>query len=109
MDKLRALPIKGNWFELIIRGIKLQEYRDFTEFYVSFFRGVVGNEQMARVLVGHTSEPFRIKLRNGYSSHSPYAVIEASLLLAQGLPEWGAEKGKIYFVLDIHRVVEVVK
>ena len=39
--------------------------------------------------------------RNGYSKDSPEIVCKCTLQFGEGKPEWGAEPGKMYYVLKI--------
>ena len=63
---------------------------------------------MAEILIKGMEMPtFRVMLRNGYSSRSPYLVAKVLLAIGEGKPEWGAEKGKEYYVLRIKEIENV--
>ena len=48
-----------------------------------------------------------VVFRNGYSKDSPEVVCKCTLQFGKGKPEWGAEPGKLYYVLKIEKVEEV--
>lgn len=45
--------------------------------------------------------PVPVVFRNGYSKDSPEIVCKCTLQFGEGKPEWGAEPGKMYYVLKI--------
>ena len=51
--------------------------------------------------------PVLVVFRNGYSKDSPEVVCKCTLQFGKGKPEWGAEPGKLYYVLKIEKVEEV--
>ena len=48
--------------------------------------------------------PVPIVFRNGYSKESPEIICKCTLHFGKGKPEWGAEPGKLYYVLKIQEV-----
>lgn len=105
-------PIKGKWFYLIRTNQKLEEYREIKPYYenrfkrvfrVSYdtFTGLLKNEEGE--IIEETGKKW-LGLKNGYSDRAPVIYIFASLTVGSGKPEWGAEKGKRYFILKIHSV-----
>lgn len=44
--------------------------------------------------------------RNGYSNNSPSFIAECTLDIGEGEEEWGAEKGKEYYILKIEKIVD---
>lgn len=90
-----TLPIKKKWFDMILSGEKKEEYREIKPYYQSRLNELV--------YVGTHD----IALRNGYSSKSPTLECECFIKIDYGKEEWGAEKGKLYYVLEILRVEEV--
>lgn len=87
-----TLPIKGLWFHKIKTGIKLEEYREIKPYYTSRFNTVFGDKP---------EEPKWIRLRQGYSAESPQMYIKCILSKGHGKQEWGAVRGKKYYVLRI--------
>ena len=54
---------------------------------------------------GRKKPTHRIQFRNGYSKDSPSFVAKITLSIGTGKEEWGADKGKEYFVLTIKEIV----
>ena len=90
-----TLPIKKKWFDMIRSGEKKEEYREIKPYYQSRL-----NEK------AYTGTHY-IQLRNGYSKNSPTLECECFIEIDYGKPEWGAEPGKLYYVLKILSVEEV--
>lgn len=91
------LPIKKKWFDMILSGEKKEEYRENKPYYNTRFRNVWG-------FPAYWHEIHKVSFRNGYSNNSPSFIAEVSLAKGTGKPEWGAEPGRIYFILRIHNV-----
>lgn len=93
------LPIKKKWFDMILSGEKKEEYREIKPYYTARFKKMWENSGY-----WNNYDLYTVIFRNGYSNNSPMFVAEVSLGLGTGLPEWGAEPGKKYYVLRIHNV-----
>ena len=93
------LPIKKKWFDMILSGEKKEEYREIKPYYETRFRNVWDYP-------AYWGERHLVCFRNGYSKNSPNFFAECTLSRKQGRPDWGAEKGKAYFVLKILEVKE---
>lgn len=87
-----TLPIKKKWFDMIAKGEKLEEYRNYTEYYKSRFRKYAKEAE------------FEIRFRAGYRSDSPLMECTVSLYIGGGCEEWGAPPGWRGIVLKIHKV-----
>ena len=48
--------------------------------------------------------PVPVIFRNGYSKDSPEVVCKCIVQFGEGKPEWGADPGKLYYVLKIQEV-----
>lgn len=86
------LTIKRKWYEMILKGIKKEEYRDIKPYYIS---------RLEKHLNG---EPVWIKFRNGYSRASPSFMALVTVSKGTGKVEWGAELGASYYVLSILQI-----
>lgn len=95
-----TLPIKKKWFEMIRNGVKLEEYREIKPYYKKRFEKLWQGS-----LIGGDAER-EIMFRNGYRSDSPSLIAGCKLRIGEGRPEWGAEEGKNYYILDIQSVAE---
>ena len=91
------LPIKKQWFDMIAKGDKAEEYREIKPYYRTRFQNInlLDKDGCAS---GHYSI---IGLRNGYSKDSPTLVVTVILDFGEGKPEWGAHEGDIYYILKI--------
>ncbi len=105
-----TLHIKGKWFNMILSGIKKEEYRAIKPYYEKR----IFNEYRKTHAVSLDS--FLLKLHNesinfndvefinGYSGSSPSFVAHCSLHIGRGNTEWGAEDGVEYFVFSVHEI-----
>ena len=98
------IPVSEPWFSMIKNGEKKEEYREIKPYWHERFRKVFA-------FVKNTNIPFEkdwdkhwIRFRNGYGKDCPSLMAEVTLHRDTGKPEWGAEEGKEYYVLRIHRV-----
>lgn len=100
-----VLPIRKQWFDMILSGEKKEEYRDVSAYWKTRFSNVFAMYPYSYLPVGGVQQP--ILFRNGYRKDSPSFVAMCSLEdIRQGKTEWGAELGKEYFVLRIHKVLD---
>lgn len=99
------LPIKKKWFEMILSGEKKEEYREIKQYYIARFQNKTVSEwcNFAGAIKIYPQE-IEILFRNGYSSDSPSFKAKCELTTGTGKEEWGAEKGKEYFVLKIKNI-----
>ncbi len=95
------LPIKKKWFDMIKNREKKEEYREIKPYYTSRFNNMMD----ADIRITDIGVTFLITFRNGYSSNSPKIVCRCVLRTGQGKEEWGAEKGKEYYVLEILEII----
>ena len=65
-----TLPIKKKWFELITLGVKPEEYREPTEYWIKRLR----HERYVQD-VSENYGGLRLGIRNGYRKDAPFAVI----------------------------------
>lgn len=93
-----TLPIKKEWFDLVVQGKKKQEYRDITPYWRTRFENVFGRG------LENGDKPQSIRIKNGYAADAPSAIITATIDVSTGQPKWGAEPGQLYYVLTIHKV-----
>lgn len=103
-----VLPIKKKWFDMILAGEKKEEYREIKPYYETRFCNWFGiivkkDGSIVRPCLGNQLVMFR----NGYKKDSPSFVAMCSVKIGTGMEEWGAEKGKKYFVLTIHEIKQL--
>ncbi|MCD7826325.1 MAG: ASCH domain-containing protein [Clostridiaceae bacterium] len=93
-----VLPIKKKWFDMICSGEKKEEYRDIKPYYQARFQNHLypeGDKDMIDIF-----------FRNGYGKSAPSIRCLCALRKGTGKEEWGAEKGKEYYILEIKKIVE---
>ncbi len=106
--KMLILPIKRKWYDMIRKGMKVEEYREIKPYYTKRFRNLFTLSHVPEDVFVETLRkmeyglPFNnIVLRAGYSHLAPAIRIEGSLHVGTGRPGWGAEPDREYFVLRI--------
>ena len=100
-----VLPIKRKWYEMILDGVKKEEYREISPYYASRFRNLfMFHDDRQIPLIPTGTDEHDIIFRNGYSATSPSFIARCTLDVKTGNPEWGAEKGKKYYVLTVHNI-----
>lgn len=101
------LPIKKKYFDMILSGEKKEEYREIKPYYTNrFIKKWLNKELIMEELRNYGCIRERIILRNGYRKDSPQMTCRVDISIGQGKPEWGAEPGKEYYILE---VLEVIK
>lgn len=106
------LPIKKKWFDMIASGEKKEEYREIKPYYDSRFMNAFGFILVGGQMIYGDAAPEEIRkpwpvpivFRNGYSKESPEIICKCTLHFGKGKPEWGAEPGKLYYVLKIQEI-----
>lgn len=94
------LPIKKKWFDMIKSGEKKEEYREIKPYYDSRF-------SKYNIRADYYKPIGTVLFRNGYSKSSPTLKCNVECAIDTGKTEWGAEPGKLYYVLKILSVEEV--
>lgn len=92
-----TLPTREPWYGMIARREKNEEYRADSPYYDSRF-------------LRYENQQIKIKMRNGYGANRPSMILTVvPRRRKKGLPEWGAEKDTLYWVLKIWNVEEDVE
>lgn len=93
------LNLKRKWFDMILSGEKKEEYREIKDYW-----------QKRLLVVDHSGPKFRhydaINFKNGYKKNAPEFTVKLNKIgLCTGNVEWGAEVGKVYFVLSLGELI----
>lgn len=102
-----VLTLKKKWFEMILSGAKTEEYREMKPYWEKRFTNYFGKyydfskDKPTMVWNKHKKN---IVFRNGYGKDKPEFTAECTISEGFGNQEWGAEKGRKYYILKIHRV-----
>lgn len=112
-----VLPIKKQWFDMILSGEKKEEYREIKPYYdkrlgkevigFSFTEAIVENIESIKEYDEKQFKDFEVVFRNGYRENSPKIKCKCKLRIGQGKQEWGAEPNKEYYVLEILEIIEI--
>jgi len=101
------LPIKKKWYDMILSGEKKEEYREIKPYWTRRLMTVLGYKgdyTMMYSLEFIREEPLDVLLKNGYAYDAPSFIAGCTLSIKTGKEEWGAEKGKRYYVFTIHSI-----
>ena len=90
------LVLKKKWYDMIESGVKLEEYRDIKKYWTT---RLVDDIQ--------ESQPKFKKIETvtfylGYAKNRPKMQFKVvGVCVGAGVPEWGAELGKNYYVIKL--------
>lgn len=93
------LVLKGEWYDMIEKFIKTEEYRDITNYWAKRF---ISN--------GTYNQYKTVTFQHGYSKTARRMTFEfKGISVKEGKSDWGAKPGLIYFVIELglkisHRV-----
>jgi len=105
------LSLKTNWFEMTKSGIKTEDYREINDYWVSRLcvkhpKSVIAG---GNLIHKHSGRQFSFKkfdtntMTLGYPKSTDTERIlkleHKGIEIRTGNPEWGAEPGKLYFVI----------
>ncbi|MBR1773907.1 MAG: hypothetical protein IJ759_00105 [Bacteroidales bacterium] len=106
------LVLKKQWFDMIASGEKTEEYRNCTEYWAKR----VGYELrlMEEVIYENKYELVPTKKSKSFDCvcfHCGYTNITETrqfkgIRIGTGKQKWGAEKGKVYFVIKLGERIE---
>ena len=99
VSNMLTLPIKKKWMDMILSGEKKEEYRELKPYYMHRF-----NRLWLGSLIGFKAKR-KIRFRNGYRRNAPSFIAVCTLDIGEGRPEWGAQRGKDYYILKIVEVM----
>ena len=86
------LQIYKHWYDMIVSGIKKEEYRRIIPYYNSRFEKHINGK------------PVWIKFVNGYQKKAPSFKALVTISKGTGKTEWGAEQDVEYYVLSILQI-----
>ena len=114
-DYCLKLVLKGVWYRMIESGEKVEEYREITPYWCNrllyygslgaeeFWEGVLKNTKDLKTLAEYgTREYDTVTFYHGYAKNRPQMTLEfKGIEIKEGKPEWGAEPGRLYFVIKL--------
>lgn len=102
-----VLTLKKQWFDMILEGVKTEEYREIKPYWEKRFLNYFGqfyDFSTEKPTIVWDKQKRTIVFRNGYGNDKPEFSAECVINEGFGKEEWGAEKATKYYVLTIHRV-----
>lgn len=96
------LPIKKEWFDMIVSGEKIEEYREIKPYWEIRFKNAFIKEY--NHCANWEEYPINVIFRNGYGENNPQIHAMVTIGKGTGRPEWGAEAEREYYVLKIHEL-----
>jgi hypothetical protein len=114
---MKALPktLKKKWFDMIASGEKKEEYLEIKPFWINRLtwheyhkRSKFGLIRLYLNGVDVLRRDFDIiSTNNGYQKNCPNIKWKhKGIRIGKGKPEWGAEAGKLYFILEIGELIK---
>ena len=111
--KTLTLSLKKQWFDMIKAGIKKEEYREIKPRYLEMFCTTLGGFEASRSNdfdvsfhlkwpeeQGFDSIVFTLGYPKAGDTKRRLEFKNPKIRIGQGCPEWGAEPGKMYFVIS---------
>ena len=93
--KIYYFILKKKWFDMILAGIKTEEYRAMTKYWKKRLQHINENKNV------------HLHFRNGYSPKSRVIVTEfIDMNVDKGNEEWGADPNEYYYVLKIGKIIK---
>jgi hypothetical protein len=104
--RILHLTLKKQWFDAILYGDKLEEYREIKPYWIKRLVERVDHELGFREL--NATVVFKdfdiIRFKHGYAKDAVFFDIQCKgIRVGEGRSEWGAEPGKEYFVLKLEK------
>lgn len=101
------MTLKKKWFDMILSGIKTEEYREMKPYWEKRFTNYFGKHYdflSDTPTVVWNNQKKNIIFRNGYGNDKLEFTAECTISEGYGKTEWGAEDSKKYYVLQIHGI-----
>lgn len=107
------MSLKTKWFEMTKSGIKKEDYREITKYWISRLTkgknfSVIHNEDGLEINVLFKKFDHNI-MTLGYpksgDTERTLKIEHAGIEIRTGNPEWGAEPGKLYFVIKHGEII----
>lgn len=90
--KILHLTLKKKWFDMILSGIKKEEYREIKPYW--------------NTRLDNAWNADAICFKNGYSKNAPQFTIELiKICKGYGKVEWGAPMGKLVYILKLGKLI----
>jgi hypothetical protein len=84
--RILDLPLKKEWYEMIERGEKCEDYREIKQYWISRLMGV--KFDLVRFRYGYTKKTMTFKIKE--------------IMRGRGKPEWGAPNHDVFIIKFIN-------
>ena len=103
--KTLHLILKKQWFDMILAGEKLEEYRELKEYYYKKIFVDFSNSNWS--ITDYDFKHFdTITFSHGYAKNRRQFVVKLKEIeIDKGRHQWGAEYGKYYFVFKLGEII----
>lgn len=107
------LSLKKKWFDMILQGIKMEEYREINEYWTARLVDCIEQYKSQESIDGIGYRPRMkdfdiVRFRNGYGRSVPQMDVECKgIKMKSGRPKWGAVPNKEYYAIQLGDVLEV--
>lgn len=128
MSKILRLPLKTKWFKMTQCGIKKEEYREITPYWISrlinwrnepnwgmsdFVREFTYHGNELNFIENH-GKKFDVNIMTlGYPKGNDIERIlrleHKGIEIREGKEEWGAKSGELYFVINHGEIIKPAK
>lgn len=102
--KVLDLSLKYRWFDMIAAGEKKEEYRDITQYWCNRLLNPIPSSLFS------PQRAFKdfdfVRFHRGQGSKVTMLVKILSMHRGYGRWEWGAKRGKEYFVIRLGEIVK---
>lgn len=105
-----VLILKKQWFDMILSGVKTEEYREIKPYWKKRFQNYFGQYYDCSInppSIVWSNQKKSVIFRNGYHSDARQFTAECTIREGTGREEWGAECGKQYYILSMHKIFDV--
>lgn len=105
------LTLNKKWFDMILSGLKKEEYREIKEYWKTRLVDYVSNHShlynQPHLKYDIDFKDFdKIIFKNGYNKNSPMMIVECEgIEVKKGKEEWGAEKDEFYFAIKLGNIL----
>lgn len=109
--KTLKLTLNKQWFDLIEKGIKTEEYRELKSYWVTRLLCDFSFDKSKNCIElnggSYNPKPFKfVEFTNGYNKKSPQITLEClEIDINKGNTDWGAIENQAYFVIRLGREV----
>lgn len=106
------LTLNYKWFDMIIRGVKKEEYREIKPYWIKRLKAEISAKHTWTESGPIIEKEYKfkhfdlIKFTNGYNPNSPSMIVELKgIKIGFGNPEWGGIKQDV-FILELGNILK---